>query len=292
MLKAATDWLAAGALGNWPDTFAVADSYRGQPVLGLRFETILWGGDELAFVMPAWLATTFVEGFFRHSAGWTINNDRTGESFQLTHAVGVAIGHVKVPIRQLRTIAKDAADAAKEAGLRSVNSVTFEIFESLHPPDDDLGRWRKSVFGDSVDDNELAKKLALPGDFSKVLARFEAIVRGESRKEGFRPGFPRSQIYTALRKLREQGKGVGESGADAVVEAVIDFMGSALVWTRGWVPMPWSFRPLTAPNEAWQWTSHWSPRSGITPIRSREISPASPRQWGPEHDDSCEIFPT
>lgn len=232
LLKAATDWLAAGALGTADRTFAVEDRYRGQRVLGLRFETILWGGDEMAFVMPAWLAMTFVEGFFRHTADWKIVKQQTNS--HLTHAVGVAIGHVKTPIRQLRDIAKAAADAAKEAGLREVNSVTFEIFESLHPPDRDLARWRKSVFGEHVEGANLALRLALPGDnFANVIDRLEALARGKMEETGFRSAFPRSQIYSALRELRQQGRGVGESGADRVVEDAIDTYAGRAGMDRG-----------------------------------------------------------
>ncbi|CAL8980231.1 hypothetical protein RHODGE_RHODGE_02091 [Rhodoplanes serenus] len=225
LLKAITSWLVDGAESReWGDVFKV-DSKAGRPP-GLRFETLMWGGDEFAFVMPAWLATAFVAGFFRATAGWDIAI-ADGSRMPLTHAVGVAIGHVKVPIRQLRSIAKEAADAAKAAGLDRTSTATFEIFESLHPPDRDLGRWRKSVFGARADDDVVARHLALPGDgdrFANLMEQIGALRDGAVDQQGRRTKdpFPRSQIYGALRRLREKGIGVGEPGADRAVEEALD----------------------------------------------------------------------
>ncbi len=221
LLAAICDWLVAGAMDKtWADVF-VAENAE-QERAALRFETILWGGDEMAFVLPAWLAAAFVEGFFRHTADWAVRT-RTGEVHKLTHAVGVAIGNAKVPIRQLRQIAKAAADGAKEAGLRQHNSATFEIFESLHPPDTGLFRWRESVFGTAADQHYISRQWALPGDaFADVLRRLGAIVWGEQRDGASQPRFPRSQLYAVLRKLREEGRGVAEATADEQAKTEID----------------------------------------------------------------------
>lgn len=244
LLEAAVTWLADGAANpKWGAVFAVKGKVRGRPAKGLRFETILYGGDEVAFVMPAWLATTFVEGFFRRTAGWTIH-DASGQSIRLTHAVGVAIGHVKVPIRQLRAIAKEAADAAKDAlkdqERGNVNSATFEIFESLHPPDTEFLRWRQSVYGGRADGDRLARALALPGDdFPAVLQALDRIKHGEidARSGGYRrEPFPRSQLYAALRKLREDGIGVGEDTANRTIDETIGLYTARAGGDRGLSP--------------------------------------------------------
>ena len=226
-------WLVDGARGELGEAFAVERLRERRPVRALRFETILWGGDEMAFVLPAWLATAFVERLLAWTAGWQVRDpeDPKKAPYDLTHAVAVAIGHVKTPIRQLRAIAKEAADAvkdaAKEAGWKETSSATFEIFESLHPPDaagdGALDRWRKSVLGARADGGDLARKLVLPGDaFADVLARMRRIVDGDRKASPPRPGFPRSQLYAVLRELRAAGEGLGEPGADARVEAILD----------------------------------------------------------------------
>ncbi|MGD0723801.1 MAG: hypothetical protein ABR970_22460 [Roseiarcus sp.] len=232
LLATICDWLVRGAADKtWADVFVAENAEQDRAAL--RFETILWGGDEMAFVLPAWLATAFVEGFFRHTADWAVRT-KAGESFPLTHAVGVAIGHAKVPIRQLRGIAKAAADGAKEAGLRKYNSATFEIFESLHPPDTDLFRWRESVFGAAAAPNDISRQWALPGDdFAEVLRRLNAIVWGERRDGAEQSPFPRSQLYAVLRKLREDGRGVAEAAANEEVRTAIGTYASRAGADRG-----------------------------------------------------------
>lgn len=213
LLEAILRWYAIGAEGNHREGFAVADDDGRR---GLRFETLLWGGDECLFVLPAWLALPFVAGFFKATAGWEIGGH------DLTHAAGVAIAHHKTPIRQLKRIAKTAADLAKGAGLKNCDTVTFDIYESLAPPDTDLGPARARLFGmpPSWEDGHarLAEQLALPG------ARFDAVMdnlRILAKGEGGEP-FPRSQLYGTLRAARAAGDLTGDKAADAVT-AYLDF---------------------------------------------------------------------
>lgn len=179
--------LAKGAFESKNEAFALREGQR----LGLRFETLLWGGDEMCFVMPAWLAIGFV-GAFLSEDPWQV------AGVKLTHALGVAIADRKTPIRQLQYIAKTSADAAKEADLRHCNSVTFDIFESLAPPDDDLGRARASLFGVSARESNFANQLAFKGDHYLELVKHLTRITGAN-------GFPRSQIYAALRAARLAG---------------------------------------------------------------------------------------
>ena len=214
LLAAVLEWHARGAGGENYQPFAILGTFDRSVVKRCRFETILWGADELAFVMPSWLATAFVEGFFAVTRAWpAFHGDK------ITHALGVAIGDRKTPIRQLRAIAKHAADAAKDATLgdrqplREHDSVTFEIFESLAPPDDDLAAWRASLYGDGPQLKALPLHLALPG--GAFGAAIEAMRHLTAK-------FPRSQVYSALRKLREERVALTDPGADGWVNDAID----------------------------------------------------------------------
>lgn len=243
--------------------FAVRDA--GSGTRGLRFETLLWGGDEVMFVMPAWLAVDFVAGFLDVTRTW-----KTPQG-PLTHALGVAIAHHKTPIRQLQTIARAAADLAKDADLRSVNSVTFDIFESLAPPDTSLGAARARVFltpDDRKGQTALARSLALTEtSFSEVV---EAIGRAKIAEDD---GIARSQLYAALRKVRalsdpegyfgsaagtavrehleEYGRRISKSGRE--LEASIPVFGDrasarALAFDVAMTTALWDYvRPLAAP---------------------------------------------
>lgn len=156
-----------------------------------RLETLLWGGDEMLFVLPAWLAWKFVQQVADEVKDWSFQGK------PLTHAMGLVIANVKTPIRQLRAIAQWSADTAKDARLRNRNTVTIEVFESLSPPEriEDFHAMREQRYGK---DDQMPHWLALPVD---ALAAETA-------------GLPRSQLYKALRKTG--GRLLGEDATNAV----------------------------------------------------------------------------
>jgi len=163
----------------------------------LRFETLMWGGDELMFVMPSWLAFAFVQGFFAASAPWRIGEGR------LTHTAGLVICHYKTPIRQARSLAKrvveEIKDKMRDARQAPCNAVGIEIFESLMPPDDDLlDAHRARSFGVSIERaRSLTLDLALPGDeLGALIERMCNLSRGEPAL------LPRSQLYRILRTVK------------------------------------------------------------------------------------------
>lgn len=200
LLAAVLSWYAQGAKGtNWSHFAALDAEGRWR----LRFETLLWGGDEFAFAMPAWLVVPFLEGLFSMTARWTVRG-ADGAAFPLTHALGVAIANRKTPIRQLLTIAKAAADLSKGAGITAEDSVAFEIFESLTPPDlsDGLSPLRARTFGA---DPRLDASLAFPGGAFRSLA--DGLFHLSAPE-----GFPRSQLYGALRAARDTALAKGEKG--------------------------------------------------------------------------------
>lgn len=219
LLKSILDWYVAGQAGEdesgpLGDAFVVYDQKRDR--WALRFETLMWGGDELLFVLPAWLAVPFTQGFFEATRDWTIGG------VPVSHAAAVAIAHHKTPIRQLRAVAKHSADLAKNASpeLRETGSVTFEVFESLAPPDTgsnfEAERIRlygnNPAIGNDGEDPALARLLAIPGDdFGDAVRRFHELQRG----------FPRSQVYSALRAART-ANGVWNEEAATAARASID----------------------------------------------------------------------
>lgn len=216
LLAAVLSWYAEGARGeSW--RFFAAEVPGKQP--RLRFETLLWGGDEFAFAMPAWLVFPFLEGLFAMTAGWQVQSE-DGTMMPLTHAVGVAIANRKTPIRQLHTIAKAAADLSKDSGLKGEDSVAFEIYESLTPPDlgDGLSLLRARAFGA---DAGLDASLGFPGRAFCRLTEGLATLSGGA-------GFPRSQLYGALRAARDAaasagaGRGLFSPAATQAVEAHLD----------------------------------------------------------------------
>ena len=98
----------------------------------LRFETLLWGGDEMLFVMPAWIGFDFVQFFFDLTADWRIHGH------PLTHSVGLVLCSAKTPIRITRQLAQMIADHIKEQtgkerqGKR--NAWDYMVLESIDYP--------------------------------------------------------------------------------------------------------------------------------------------------------------
>ena len=194
LLKEIVAWLRAGRQSRDGDRFAAEDEDK---TLRYRFETLLWGGDELCFVMPSWLAVPFIEGFFNVTGGWEIGGHR------LTHSMGVVVCPSKTAIRQARKVAKELADGLKDNKdlPKRENYLQIEVFESIAMPDTDIDAYRKALYG--IDDlTDLNRWLALPGDgIGTLFGRIEALKLGDASREPF----ARSQLYSLLRTAANAG---------------------------------------------------------------------------------------
>lgn len=108
----------------------------------IRLETLLWGGDEMLFVVPAWLGMDFLQRFFECSRTWTLADGKA----ELTHAAGIVFCQAKTPIRIIQQLAKDLADRVKEAKDAEGNDVgrtrdswDYLVLESIdYPTNPDL----------------------------------------------------------------------------------------------------------------------------------------------------------
>lgn len=96
----------------------------------IRMETLLWGGDEIKLIVPAWLGMETASLFYRvvadqaphapeHTPSGAIERD-------LTYAMGLVFAHHKNPIQNIDSVACKLVDAVKY-GLTSVTGAT-------HPP--------------------------------------------------------------------------------------------------------------------------------------------------------------
>lgn len=205
LLKRLLDWLRDGAKSSRHNAYMNGER--------LRFETLLWGGDELMFVLPAWLGFGFLEEFFDATRDWTLGDSR------LTHTAALVVCHHKMPIRLSRGIAHDVVEGLKEAfhetsrGLG--NAVGFEIFESLTPPLDGLDSYRSGLYGDMTE--PLIRSLALPGDGIAPL------------RQRWRPEapVPRSQLHRMLQAARRvgpsEGGPIGAKASEAARSVLADY---------------------------------------------------------------------
>jgi hypothetical protein len=113
-----------------------------------RLETLLWGGDEMLFVVPAWKGFDLLKLFYQCSRNWVIKvNGKT--SYPLTHAGGIVFCNHKTPIYKIRNLAQDLADRIKEnKDGREKNYFDYLILESIDYPAESLDEFFKLRYGD------------------------------------------------------------------------------------------------------------------------------------------------
>jgi hypothetical protein len=90
----------------------------------VRFETLLWGGDEQLFVLPARLGWRFAEAFTDHVKRHPLGDKR------LEHGVGLIFCHNDAPIARIRDLAKHLCDEAKSV-TRDETMVLPVVLESF-----------------------------------------------------------------------------------------------------------------------------------------------------------------
>ena len=152
-----------------------------------RWETLLWGGDEAAFVMPAWALPRLLPLLAEELATcWTF------EGTELTHKSGIFIADRKTPIALARRLAEALADSAKLGGK---NTTQIMVSESVDPPvditridKDALSEYRKDLFG-----------AGSPEYFTLDLDQIKDFVKGLRTVQEMPGGLPRSQLYSLLR---------------------------------------------------------------------------------------------
>lgn len=98
----------------------------------VRLETLLWGGDEIIWVVPAWLGWKVLGIIAETTRNWAINGHH------LFHAVGVVFCAMNAPINRVTALARDLADLAKEVD-RGRSLLAWQVLESFDHVGRDLG---------------------------------------------------------------------------------------------------------------------------------------------------------
>jgi hypothetical protein len=176
-------------------------------VEAFRFETLLWGGDEMVFVMPSWIALWWAQMFFDQWAkDWTMPVHGEGATETLTHAMGIVICDRRTPLRQARAMAEALCNAAKSVpGDSPADAVQIEVFESVDLPDSAAGlaEYRRTRYiapekKEDKDEKEASLFTLTPTELRDLPGLIAALEHDET-------GLPRSQAYRQLHSLRDQG---------------------------------------------------------------------------------------
>lgn len=116
----------------------------------IRFETLLWGGDEMLFVLPAWLGFEFIQYFFEQTKDWKI------DQYPLTHAAGMVFCSTTTPIDKVRDLAQSLAETVKQGEHqgktgRQQNAWNYMILESIdYPTNSDIEHFNTKHYGNQA----------------------------------------------------------------------------------------------------------------------------------------------
>jgi hypothetical protein len=117
----------------------------------IRLETLLWGGDEIIWVAPAWKGWWTLGRFYQIAKDWKLNENN------LSHAAGLVFCHHNAPIHRIKNLAKDLAEIAKRKS-RDYNLVAYEVLESFDHAGSDLEAYRKMRCPSPIDPDSLLLK--------------------------------------------------------------------------------------------------------------------------------------
>ena len=156
-------------------TMRIVRKAKDEPDERLRFETLLWGGDEMCFVLPAWHGWDCIGEIEDEIGAWRVIDE---PDRALTCAVGMVFASAKTPIRDLRRAADHLAEAAKDRGAdgKSANRNTLQVLplEGIDFAELDVRALRERLFPAAP-----AQAFFLPGDRWQELT--QAIVNSRAR---------------------------------------------------------------------------------------------------------------
>lgn len=153
----------------------------------IRFETLLYGGDEVCFVAPSWFGLAMSQAFFSAVKGKKIDGE------PISFKAGLIFAPAKMAISVGQNLVKSLADDGKTSG----NSLSIHAFESVDPPKDSISGLRQRLLGfESAKDmiaHEGGKLFVLDGDnLDALIGKLENLTGDE--------GIPRSQLYRVLQQ--------------------------------------------------------------------------------------------
>lgn len=147
-----------------------------------RMETLLWGGDEIIWVLPAWQGWRVLSLFYQESRDWKFSPDSKDvdpeKGVRLTHAGGLVFCHHSAPISRINDLAKNLAEQAKEkaklTGDRHQNLFGYQVLESFDQAGQSFKTFRMKLTPIGLKPEDLIMPGKLMDAFDQALRQFKA----------------------------------------------------------------------------------------------------------------------
>lgn len=164
----------------------------------IRLETLLWGGDEILWVVPAWKGWEVAKWFF--SQPHEIHLPGQTEPEKLTYGCGMVFCHAKAPIKNVTALAHRLGDVAKTARqTQNVHRLAYEVLESFDDISGDLDAHRKRFLPPNYPVTDLVID---PGELKTQWTTLNEFARCSE--------FPMRQLYSLTAKWRKQQDNANE----------------------------------------------------------------------------------
>ncbi|HHJ20679.1 MAG TPA: hypothetical protein ENJ84_12795 [Gammaproteobacteria bacterium] len=162
----------------------------------LRLETLLWGGDEIIWVVPAWRGWWMLKRFYELAREQIrlVTKDKNGqdEITRLFHGSSIIFCKHNAPIHRINTLARSLADGfAKIENFKKRNMIAYQVLESFDHAGTNLRDYRKNQL------KGLSDKLP---DFLVEAEQMEAIEDSISKLKQME--FPKRKIYQIVQQYR------------------------------------------------------------------------------------------
>lgn len=186
-----------------------------------RIETLLWGGDELMWVVPAWKGWETLQFFYDCSKDWKFKIQKNGkeESRSLTHAGGMVFCHHNAPIYRIKDLAHKLSDVAKDKD-KSKNLFAYQVLESFDHISHNFDDVRRKRSADGNPDT-----LILDGkNMENIRKKIKVLKDGE---------FPKNKLHDITKRLLNNQsaddliKKVKESLRQSAAEAALNELSKA-----------------------------------------------------------------
>ncbi len=204
----------------------------------IRLETLLWGGDEFEWVVPAWKGWQILQMFYEHDQCepppdpkddprpfYSYKKNGEEKKHPLTHAAGIVFCHHNSHILHIRRMAHALAEMAKDS---------LPEFEKMNHENSDIFRYLVLESQDMVQ-GELKAYLPRyyqPADQKSLVVKGAEMARITKAMKIIRAHFPRDKVFriveamrhgrvAEVEKIKDKGLKLCDQGARKEVEKAI-----------------------------------------------------------------------